>query len=111
MKTRDRLLKALQSRIAALEADIEELAFCEGCGESCEKMTDNNCYPPRWCHTCQQSSVKEVVRLTAELAAAQTVVRAAEAWKEWIGLAEKCGYLEAPEIALAKAVSEMRERN
>lgn len=63
--------KALRVCIAELEDDIEELTFCEECGEDCEKTPDNHCYPPRYCHTCQQKLVTEIVELKARLTEAE----------------------------------------
>lgn len=61
---------AAEARAEAAERDIEELVICEECGEEDAKLEINNCYPPRYCHACQQKLVEWIVKLRAALEAA-----------------------------------------
>jgi len=48
---------SLVDKLESAQGDIEELTFCEECGEDDAKLEINGCYPPRYCHGCQQKLV------------------------------------------------------
>jgi chromosome segregation ATPase len=52
-KRADVALRDLEEEVARLEIDIEDLSICGECGEECEKLVENNCYPPRYCDDCR----------------------------------------------------------
>lgn len=69
----------LKVQNAQLQFDIDDLTFCEDCGEDCGKMPENNCYPPRYCHGCRHDLVCQIVELKRELEAARKAANAAAA--------------------------------
>jgi predicted nucleic acid-binding Zn-ribbon protein len=75
----DGKVKSLDAQLASAQGDIEELTFCEECGEDDAKLESNGCYPPRYCHGCQQKLVKRIIAAEAQLAEANARREAANA--------------------------------
>lgn len=48
-----KILDQKDIEIKRLKTDIADLSFCEDCGDEAERIPENNCFPPRYCHKCR----------------------------------------------------------
>ena len=101
----------LRREVERLRSDIDELTFCEECGNDCAKMPDNNCYPPRYCHTCQQILVGMVCESRSRISALEESLRVAQGERAQVAIklanavvvgyrAAKAGDVKAEEAAI-----------
>ena len=90
-------IKELEARLKEAEGDIEELTFCEDCGEDDTRLKENNCWPPRYCHSCRHKLVTEICELRKEAKARRD---------DCINVIDK---LEAAEARLKEAQAEERD--
>ena len=87
-----------EAQLVSVQDDIIELTFCEDCSENCDKLIENNCYPPRYCHGCQQKLIEDIVTLKAQVA------KESEQHRRWYEGALKLGNkVEVLETQLAEA--------